>query len=388
MIPVLYEKTEKQMKNWGLGQITDCQKAVVTEELNGDFTAEMIVPYTSPVYPLLMVDRIVGLHVPRRVVNQVWEGGKQPFRIVSVSKPMAGLVTVKLEHVSAQLKKVIMKRWVPSSTQYISGNFKALPREGSLDDFSFAFNITGFDPTSHTVGYPSIKTPRTCREYLQGKEGSITDKYHCDWIFGGYDLGYWQVTAVDRRGVDSGLRIRYGYNMRDLKQDESVANVWTGLFVYWKKEVDGVEQYVEASDAAYSQYAGYYAFERIQLMDVSNEFETQPTAAQLLTWAQNYVDRNNYGVPAVSVTIDYGSAAGSTGYVVPIADGTRDQDLYLGDTVHIDYAALGIDLAARVQKYTYDSIHEKYLTVDVGTVKPSITKSLAAVFRETGVKIR
>ena len=152
MIPVLYEKTEKQMKNWGLGQITDCQKAVVTEELNGDFTAEMVVPYTSPVYPLLMVDRIVGLHVPRRAVGGVWEGGTQPFRIVSVSKPMAGLVTVKMEHVSAQLKKVIMKRWVPSSSQYISGNFKALPHEGSLDDFSFAFNITGFDPTSHTVG--------------------------------------------------------------------------------------------------------------------------------------------------------------------------------------------------------------------------------------------
>ena len=378
MIPILYEKTEKEMKNWGLGQIADCQKAVVTEELNGDFTAEMVIPYTSPVYPLLMVDRIVGLHVPRRAVNQVWEGGKQPFRIVSISKPMAGLVTVKLEHVSAQLKKVIMKRWEYTSQTGI----KNAPHVGSLDDFVFAMNITGYS------GLPPIKTPRTCREYLQGKEGSLTDKYHCDWIFGGYLLGYWRVTAVDRRGVDSGLRIRYGYNMRDLKQDESVANVWTGLFVYWKKEVDGVEQYVEASDAAYSQYAGYYAFERIQSMDVSNEFETQPTAAQLLTWAQNYVDRNNYGVPAVSITINYGSAAKSEGYVVPIADGTRDQELYLGDTVHIDYAALGIDLAARVQKYTYDSIHEKYLTVDVGTVKPSITKSLAAVFRETGVKIR
>lgn len=378
MIPVLYEKTEKEMKNWGLGQITDCQKAVVTEELNGDFTAEMIVPYTSPVYPLLMVDRIVGLHVPRRVVNQVWEGGKQPFRIVSISKPMAGLVTVKMEHVSAQLKKVIMKRWEYTSQTGI----KNAPHVGSLDDFVFDMNITGYS------GLPPIKTPMTCREYLQGKEGSLTDKYHCDWIFGGYLLGYWRVTAVDRRGVDSGLRIRYGYNMRDLKQDESVANVWTGLFVYWKKEVDGVEQYVEASDAAYSQYAGHYAFERIQSMDVSNEFETQPTAAQLLTWAQNYVDRNNYGVPAVSITINYGSMAKSEGYVVPIADGTSDQDLYLGDTVHIDYAALGIDLAARVQKYTYDSIHEKYLTVDVGTVKPSITKSLAAVFRETGVKIR
>lgn len=378
MVPILYEKTEKEMKTWGLGQITDCQKAVVTEELNGDFTAEMIVPYTSPVYPLLMVDRIVGLHVPRRVVNQVWEGGKQPFRIVSISKPMAGLVTVKLEHVSAQLKKVIMKRWEYTSQTGIKG----APHVGSLDDFVFAMNITGYS------GLPSVKTPMTCREYLQGKEGSITDKYHCDWIFSGYDLGYWRVTAVDRRGVDSGLRIRYGYNMRDLKQDESIANVWTGLFVYWKKEENGTVQYVEASDAAYSQYAGHYAFERIQLMDVSNEFETQPTVAQLKTWAQSYVDRNNYGVPAVSITINYGSMAKSEGYVVPIADGTSDQDLYLGDTVHIDYAALGIDLAARVQKYTYDSIHEKYLTVDVGTVKPSITKSLAAVFRETGVKIR
>lgn len=381
MIPILYEKTEKEMTNWGLGQIVDCQKAVVTEELNGDFTAEMIIPYTSPVYPLLMVDRIVKLKTPQNPSEWAQEGGTQPFRIVSISKPMAGMVTVKMEHVSAQLKKVIMKRWVDRPS-YGLPYITRIPHVGSLDDFSFNIDITGFSDEGMTA-FPTIKTPRTCREYLQGKEGSLTDAYHCDWIFGRWVLNGFIVHAVDRRGADRGLRIRYGYNMRDLKQDESIANVWTGLYVYWKKEENGTVQYVAATDAAYSQYAGYYAFERIQSMDVSNEFETQPTAAQLLTWAQSYVDRNNYGVPAVSVTVDFKDVTESLGY-----EGPWDQDLYLGDTVHIDYAALGIDLAARVQKYTYDSIHEKYLTVDVGTVKPSITKSLAAVFRETGVKIR
>lgn len=374
MYPVLYEKTEKTMASWGLGQIVDCQKAVVTEELNGDFTAEMVIPYTSPVYPLLMVDRIVKLAAPN--------GGKQPFRIVSISKPMAGMVTVKMEHVSAQLKKVIMKRWTVYPG-YGAADINSIPHVGSLDDFEFSLRgISGFDRTTMN-SFPLIKTPMTCREYLQGKEGSLTDNYHCEWIFGGWSLNGWSVSAVDRRGEDRGLRIRYGYNMAGLKQDESIANVWTGLYVYWKKDENGTVQYVAATDAAYSQYAGHYAFERIQLMDVSGEFETQPTAAQLLTWAQNYVDRNDYGVPAVSVTVDFNDVTESLGY-----QGPWNEYLALGDTVHIDYAALGIDLAARVQKYTYDSIHEKYLTVDVGTVKPSITKSLAAVFRETGVKIR
>ena len=115
MIPVLFDKTATEYETWGLGLIKDAQSAVVTEELGGDFTAELIIPYSSHIYPELEVDRIIVLWVPYR---RYWrtetgkgdrnEGGKQPFRIVSISKPMKGLVTVKCEHVSAQTKRIIM----------------------------------------------------------------------------------------------------------------------------------------------------------------------------------------------------------------------------------------------------------------------------------------
>ena len=70
------------------------------------------------------------------------------------------------------------------------------------------------------------------------------------------------------------------------------------------------------------------------------------------------------------------------------SDITADQELYLGDKVEVIFERLGINTTARVKKYEFDSLRERYKKVEIGTIKPSITKSLAAVFKKTGVKIR
>lgn len=393
MIPVLYDKTETEYATWGLGLIKDAQSAVVTEELGGEFTAEVVLPSTSQAYPELEVDRIIVLWVPYRYYwnteigkGSRSEGGKQPFRIVSISKPMKGMVTVKCEHVSAQTKRIIMKRrekW--DGVHYHYQYFNDLPRAGS-NPFSMDITEIKGDYTYIDKLFPVVKVPMSMRDYLQGKEGSITDVLRCDWI---YDK--WTITAVKKRGTEANITIRYGLNLTDIKQDEEIAAVRTAMYPYYYKEENGVVTYVAPDTYVRCKYADNYPYDRIERWDCTQEFDTVPTAQDLTDWAADYMERNDWGVPNVSITINPVTQAGSLGYnarAMMTPEYEADQELFLGDTVKVVFEKLGIDTEARVTKYEFDSIKERYKKIDVGTIKPSITKSLAAVFKKTGVKIR
>lgn len=393
MIPVLYDKTETTYKTWGLGLIKDAQSAIVTEELGGEFTAEVVLPSTSQAYPELEVDRIIVLWVPYRRYHRTApltgnrdEGGKQPFRIVSISKPMKGMVTVKCEHVSAQTKRIIMKRrekW--DGVHYNYQYFYDLPRAGSNPFLVDIKEIKGDKVYIDNI-VPAVKVPMSMRDYLQGKEGSITDVCGCDWIYNG-----WNITAVKKRGSEANVTIRYGLNLTDLKQDEEIAAVRTAIYPYYYKEENGVVTYVAPDTYVRCQYADNYPYDRIEIWDCTQEFDTVPTAQDLTDWAAAYMERNDWGVPNVSITINPVTQAGSLGYDVHAMmtpEYEADQELFLGDTVKVVFEKLGIDTEARVVKYEFDSIKERYKKIDVGTIKPSITKSLAAVFKKTGVKIR
>lgn len=405
MIPILYESTVTEIPrekrdstlnkiNWGLGLIKDAKSAIVTEELGGEFTAEVVLPVSSQVYPELQVDRIIGLWCPYKTYysgtpsasgNKKNEGGRQPFRIVSISKPMKGMVTVKCEHVSAQTKRIIMKPRPRGSVQYHYEYFNDLDRAGRLP---FVVDITDIKQGSRYIDdlMPNPRVPVSMRDYLQGKEGSITERHRVDWIYNG-----WKITAVKRRGETANLKIRYGVNMRDLKQEEEIQNVRTAMYPYYYKEENGITTYVAPSSYVRCRYADNYVYDRIEIWDCSQEFDTTPTAQQLTDWAAAYMERNNWGVPNVSITVDLVTQAGSLGYnadAIKTPNITADQEIYLGDSVDVIFERLGIDTTARVTKYEFDCLRERYKKVEIGTIKPSITKSLAAVFKRTGVKIR
>lgn len=401
MIPILYESTVTNIVRepditsfgWGLGLIKDAKSAVVTEELGGDFTAEVVLPVSSQVYPELQVDRIIALYCPYKKYSSIVfrgdvknEGGRQPFRIVSISKPMNGMVTVKCEHVSAQTKRIIMKRrekW--DGLHYNYQSFDALPRVGKNPFAVDIYEVTKGRPWIDNI-VPAPKIPVSMRDYLQGKEGSITDVCGVEWIYNG-----WKITAVDRRGESANLKIRYGVNLKDLKQEEEIQNVRTAMYPYYYKEENGVTTYVAPDNYVRCKYADNYAYNRIEIWDCTQEFDATPTKKQLTDWAAAYMERNNWGVPNVSITVDLVTQAGSLGYnadAITTPNITADQELYLGDSVDVIFERLGIDTTARVTKYEFDCLRERYKKVEIGTIKPSITKSLAAVFKKTGVKIR
>ena len=114
MIPILYEKTGN-ITGWGLGLLKGCKSAVVSETLNGDFTAKIEIPSSAGVANELAVDRIVAMDIPERFYDVNFsEGGTQYFQIVKISKSLSGMLTLDLEHISHRLKRIVMTRRVAS----------------------------------------------------------------------------------------------------------------------------------------------------------------------------------------------------------------------------------------------------------------------------------
>ena len=90
--------------------------------------------------------------------------------------------------------------------------------------------------------------------------------------------------------------------------------------------------------------------------------------------------------------MDVRSSAGSTDaneYFVD-ADGHKlTHDLYLGDSVavQVKIGNLYVAVKPRIQRYEYDVLTEKYTVLELGTIKPTLPKTLFAVLKKTGVKI-
>lgn len=57
MIPILYEKDERQFTSNGLGRLSDCLRCTVTEERNGIFECEFDYPVTGWLYGEISADR-------------------------------------------------------------------------------------------------------------------------------------------------------------------------------------------------------------------------------------------------------------------------------------------------------------------------------------------
>ena len=93
MIPILFNPSERDFKTQGIGALTDTITCTVTEERNGAYELEMQYP-KGGIHFEEIKDRciIYAIPSPYRVA--------QPFRIYRITRPMNGIITLSLIHIS------------------------------------------------------------------------------------------------------------------------------------------------------------------------------------------------------------------------------------------------------------------------------------------------
>lgn len=339
MIPVLYEQNEIQFQNNGIGRLTDAISCEVEENLNGLYELTMTYPITGQHYSDILENRII--------LAEPFEGGNwQPFIIYRISRPLNGIVTVNAEHISYLLNKIIV---MPYTAGSCAQALSFLPSY-TANDCPFIFwtdkSVTG----TFKVDYP-----RPARGLLGGEDGSILDVYGK----GEYAFDRFTVRLYVNRGADRGVTIRYGKNLTELVRDSDISNVYTGIVPYWKKEEELVTL---PEEIVWSDYRSQFANDIVKAVDMSSNWQDAPTVEQLRTAAVQYVTRNEGWKINENIKISF-VALWQTEEYKNIAAVER---VRLGDTVHVIYDALNVSVSAEVIKTVYDSLTERYVSIELG----------------------
>lgn len=351
--PILYNPTETDFNNNGIGILSDCVSCLVTEEANGLFELSMKYPMTG-----IHFESIKDRSVIKAKADQFRE--PQLFRVYGKSKPMSGIVSVVAEHISYDLSGISVS---PFSAESVSEAMSGL-KTNAVSDCPFEFWTD-----KATAGKFSVPIPASIRSRLGGANGSILDVYS-----GEYEFDNYAVKLYNNRGMNRGVSIRYGKNLIDLKQEENCSSVYTAIHPYWA-DVDGnVLELPEKTIPA----PGIYDFVRIKPVDLSAKFEQKPSEDELRSEAQNYVVRNEIGVPSVSINLSFAQLEQSEEY-----KGLKIlEHVGLFDTVNVEFPQLGVSTTAKAVKLVFNTILERVESVSIGSVKANIADTIVGQQKE------
>lgn len=344
MIPILYDASEELYTSHGLGELAEATSCEVVEEANEAYTLTMQLPVTARHYKDI-ARRFQILARPNPTDRP------QPFRISRVTKPLRGAVTVFARHRSYDLTGVVIGPLAANSAAEAIAQINA--RALTQNAFTFFTDLTATGELKTTV-------PTSARALL----GPVDRDDTLLRVYGG-DLRFDRRTVqlLAQRGADRGFEIAYGVNMTELRADEDSGEVYAGILPYWTDGETTVQGDVQSVPASTGLTA-------IQPVDLSAEFSSRPTVAQLNAHGAAWLDRNKPYLPRDSYQVSF---------VPPGSRGLHTlEQLSLFDEVTVRYDRLGVRVKKTVVKTTYDVLRERYRSVELGERRQYVSDLLAA----------
>ena len=359
MIPILYAGKEQSFLNNGLGRLSDAISCKVTEERNGTFELEMTYPITGIHYKDIALNKII--------LAKTEEGGSnQAFIIYSITRPISGIVSIKANHISYLLNGFVVMPF--DAVSLADAMSKINPNTVVTIPFTFSTDITS------DINF-SFDTPRSIRSLLGGEQGSLLDTY------GGYDYRFdnFQVSLLADRGNDNGVVLRYGKNLTELKNLDNTTNVYTGIVPYWKN--DTTTLYLPER-VVLSGHESDYPYKIIKTVDFSQEFENEPTEAQLRAKAQSYLENNRGWALKNNIDVSFVALWQSEEY----KDIAALERVRMCDTVRVVYSKLGVDIKTRVIKTVYNVLLERYDSISLGDATYNLTQAIQETIMEPEIQ--
>lgn len=360
MNPILFNADETEFRTNGLGRISPLS-CTVTEERNGQFELEAVVSIDDPHFSEIEEGKILySLHDDSH--------DKQPFEIYKISRPLNGKVTVNAQHITYRTAKITVMPFTAGNAADAMAGLK----ENAVGDCPFEFW------TDKAVdGTFSVSTPVTLRSRLAGTEGSLLDVYGT----AEYEWDKFTVKLHRNRGSDTGVVLRYGKNITDLKKTTDSTNVWTGVCPYWVGTDETTNEAVLVTlpeKVIYADTADDYAYKMVIPLDLTGEFQNPPSEETLRNRAAAYIAANAaHGIPT-SIDVSFIALWQTEEY----KDVAALQRLHLCDTLTVRYAKLGVKNTAKIVKTVYNVLLERYDSMTIGESKSSLGSTIQAAAEE------
>ena len=365
----------------GIGRLSDCTRAVVTEERNGIYELEFDVPITGAHFEEITLGRIVACtHDDKHDI--------QPFVIYRRSVPdLNGIVTFNAHHISYKLNDVVV---APYTAESVVGALQG------ISDNSVNANPFTFWTDKTTTGTYTNDVPRNARNMLGGEENSILDVFGA----GDYEFDKFDVKLYQHRGVDTDVEIRYSKNLVGLSEDVDDSESYNAVVPYW---TDGeatvllpermlVFSGTEPQTAYLTDHnlvilrtesnepieASYLTVDAAP-MDLSDAFEEEPTTAQLRTAAIARFENSDAWLPNENLSVDFVQMWQTEEY----KDYSALQRVSLCDTVSVYYPQVGIaKVKQKVIKVEYNVLLDRYDSIELGTPQTSLGQAIQAKIME------
>lgn len=374
MIPILYAPDEQSFTSNGLGRLTDCRRFEVTEERNGQYECVFEYPIDGPMFKNLKYGYFVyAAHDDSKT--------PQPFEIYSMDASLDGWATFRAWHISYWLNDVILKPF--TATSCADAISKIQPNSITQNKFTFW--------TDKTVSADyELTVPRSVRATLGGSSGSLLDVYGK----GDYEFDKFNVKLWVNRGSDRGVSIRYGKNLTKLDQQLQGGSIVNMVVPYWEGpdgDVVSLDYAIYGNAVSYPTpiqthtlaviqthtpediYAQFVNL-KAQALDLSSEFEEAPTPVQLAAKAQQILNSSDEYEIKDNIKIDF-VALWQTEEYKSVANLQR---VYLCDTVHIYYEKLGVNAKAKCIKVVYNTLNERYISVELGEPQTTLGQQVTA----------
>lgn len=346
MIPILYDKNEISFTNNGICRLRDCISATVVEERNGIYELDFDYPVNGANYGQIECGRVVG-------VTHDEDGDLQPFEIVSVSRPIDGIVSFHAVHISYRQSQMTVSG---TNINSLADAFTLLKTAKPSNPFTYEadFTSTGYMATADG-------TPRTVRQMLGGVRGSILDAYG-----GEYEWDKFTVRLHRNRGEVKDFAIRYGVNLLKYDDETDYQNTFTSCVPYWKSEDTLVTAEVSSGEI------GYNGNDIRIPLDLSDKFENAPTIAQLEETGRSYMQRNNTNVPAQSISVDFVRLSELGEY-----DNLRELlTCKLCDSITVIFPMYDMQASFKIVRTEWDVLADRYNEMELGSLRTTLAEAL------------
>lgn len=347
MIPILFEPSDTVFNSNGIGRLSDVISCKVKEARNGAFELNMVYPLNGVHFKDLVKSGIIyGKPSARR--------GNQAFTIEKISRPINGRVSILARHLRNRMGLIPVSPFSAGSLSAALAAFKANAAEAC------PFTLSADFTSSSSYAVP---VPTAMLSYLGGQRGSILDVYGGEWEFDN-----WSAILHQTRGQDNGYRIMYGKNLVDLKQEESILNTYTGIYPYWQSEETMVTL---PEKVVHSAAAANWPYQRTVVKDFTEAFTNAPTAAQLRSYTESFIQRNDIGKPSVSLSVKWVNAQDTPEYKALL-----QSNVDLCDTVEVYFSALGVSTKAKIIEYEWDMLQERYDSLEIGDKRETLALTI------------
>lgn len=364
MIPILMGHVDDlininaNITSGGIGPL-EVISAQITEVLNGEYVAEIILPIESRHYEDITYGSIIKMKKNR------YYGSVDLFKVSRIRENYDKTATLGLDHVSYLLNKMMIRPFalVNSAAQAVQ-----LFNSNKMNNnpFTFTTNIQSAN------GY-EVDAPMSYREAIGGKSSNFIEQYGAEVLWNRLE-----VQLLERRGQDQGHTIQYGLNMLDFQQELNIENMYDEIQAFAKNGDT-------ASDFVYSNVANIRQevkpFPRRYFIDATNQFDKDnpPTVDKLDAVVMSFINEAMQTLlePEVNIDLKYIDLSETDQYRGQV---TRPP-VQLGDTVTVKFWRLGIDVQSRVIATTWDVVNERHLDIQLGSPRPTIEQAIAQSMR-------